>query len=371
MKFKTSGSLLLGLALVLTLSVSARPDGRGKPAPKNAGSNQECVVSAHHENNKVTPVSIDGVISIPGLPLTSTDIAWVDPGTEGYYLADRSNGGVDIIDAENDVYVGRVTGFVGNPPAPNTGGGTAATNGPGPNGVLVTPNKRLWAGDGNSLAQVADVDPTSSTYLQLLKAGGISTAWNNPLIPADTCDGGTMTTHYCGRADELAYDPKDHIIMIANNAPLSLAAAGQAAIDPYATFINADTFMVLGHISFVGAGGLEQPIWDPEKQRFLVTVPGKLNTTAPSIQVINPKTMLSEVTYPLDCFAITAGTTTNNSAAGVGITGIALAPYQHFLVSACGFPIILTLNPSKVIPNPNGTINVLNVVYEVRGGDEV
>lgn len=52
MKFKTSGCLLLGLALVLTLSVSARPDGRGKPAPKNAGSNQECVVSAHHEKQQ-------------------------------------------------------------------------------------------------------------------------------------------------------------------------------------------------------------------------------------------------------------------------------------------------------------------------------
>jgi hypothetical protein len=100
-------------------------------------------------------------------------------------------------------------------------------------------------------------------------------------------------------------------------------------------------------------------------------VPGKLSTdmvptviTPPSIQVINPLTMLSEVTYPLDCSAITGGSTADNTSAGVGITGIAIAANQHVLVSACGFPIILTLNPG-------GTITVLNVITQVGGGDEV
>jgi hypothetical protein len=52
------------------------------------------------------------------------------------------------------------------------------------------------------------------------------------------------------------------------------------------------------------------------------------------------------------------------------MSGIALTPSQNILVSACGFPIILTLNPSAV-PNLNGTITVLNVVNQVGGGDEV
>jgi hypothetical protein len=60
--------------------------------------------------------------------------------TERHYLTDRSNSGVDIIDAENDVFVGRVTSMAGPNPS---GGGTTATNGPGPNGVVVTPNQRL------------------------------------------------------------------------------------------------------------------------------------------------------------------------------------------------------------------------------------
>ena len=363
MKTKLVGCCLLGLALILTLSISARPD-RDDRRP---GAEKDCVDSTHHEQNLTTGVAPVGVILVPGLPITSADIEWDDAVTERHYLADRSNSGVDIIDAENDVFAGRVTGMAGPNPS---GGGTTTTNGPGPNGVVVTPNERLWAGDGNSLAQVADVNPNSPTYLQLLVPGGISTAWNNPLIPADTCDGGTLTTHYCGRADELAYDPKDHVIMIANNAPLSVTQlcptvpiattpVPHCPIDPYATFINADPpFNVLSHHSFVGAGGLEQPLWDAELGRFLVTVPGTLGVTPATIQVFNPTTFVSEKTFALDCQNLA-------HVASASVTGIALAPFQHILVSACGFPIILTLDFKT------GTIHPLNVITQVGGGDEV
>ncbi len=158
------------------------------------------------ERRANTPVALSCVITVPGNPIASSDIAWVDRGTERYYLADRSNSGVDIIDAERDVYVGRVGGMAGGfPTTPTTGGGTATTNGAGPNGVVVTPNGHLWAGDGNSTVQVADVDPDSPNYLKIIAS--ISTA-----LPG--CDGGTATTHYCGRADEIGYDPEHRIILI-------------------------------------------------------------------------------------------------------------------------------------------------------------
>jgi len=324
--------LLLGLGVALTSSVSARAEG------------DDCKESEHHDHNVNTPVKLDGVILVPNNPIISADIAWVDPGTERYYMADRSNFGVDIIDAEQNEWVGRVTGMAGPNPS---GGGTDTTNGPGPNGVLVTPNSKLWAGDGNSTVKVADVNPESQTYLQIL--GSVSTA-----IP--DCDGGTSTTHYCGRADELGYDPKDKVILVANNAPLSpVGPPPHATIDPYATFISAvPPYPVLGHITFAGAGGLEQPLWDPEIHRFFLTVPGKTGITLPYIAVINATTMLVEKTYPLNCQTLT-GTTS------VSITGIALAAFQHLLVSACGQPIILNALNGKVI----------NVVKEVGGGDEV
>src|SRR5258708_33573813 len=164
------------------------------------------------DNNRNAPVSLLSVIKVPDNPVTSADISWADPVTERYYFADRSNCGVEVIDAEKDVWVGRVKGMAG--PLPS-GGGTSTTNGPGPNGVVVTPQKRLWAGDGNSTVQLAVVDPNSKTYLQILRS--VSTA-----LPA--CDGGTATTHYSCRVAQLNYDAKNHIILIANNASLSAAA---------------------------------------------------------------------------------------------------------------------------------------------------
>ncbi len=107
-------------------------------------------------------VRLIGVIPVPGQPIVSSDITWVDPRTDRAYLTDRSNAGVDIIDAENNVFVGRVSGMVGVVGASD---GTSQNNGSGPNGVLVTPNKVLWAGDGNSTTTVADVDPHSLPHL--------------------------------------------------------------------------------------------------------------------------------------------------------------------------------------------------------------
>src|SRR5579864_7240961 len=65
-----------------------------------------------------------GVIGIPGNPISSTDIVWVDQATERLYFTDRGNGptdtcpltegakthgAVDVIDAENDLFIGRIT----------------------------------------------------------------------------------------------------------------------------------------------------------------------------------------------------------------------------------------------------------------------
>jgi hypothetical protein len=61
-----------------------------------------------------------------------------------------------------------------------------------------------------------------------------------------------------------------------------------------------------------------------------------------------------EKSYDLNCMML-AGTTS------VSITGIALAPFQHIMVSACGFPIILSAL----------TGHLYNVITQVGGGDEV
>src|SRR5436305_13909325 len=40
-------------------------------------------------------------VQIPGNPLRSFDISWVNPERAEYYLGDRSNAGVDVIDTQH------------------------------------------------------------------------------------------------------------------------------------------------------------------------------------------------------------------------------------------------------------------------------
>ncbi len=325
MKTKHFCALVVGLTLALPLTGGARDRGGERGS-----------------------IRLVGVVPVPNHPIISADIGWVDPRTERAYITDRSNFGVDILDAENNLYVGRVTGMAG--PLPS-GGGTSTTNGGGPNGVLVTPDGMLWAGDGNSTTTVADVNPGSPSYLSII--GQISTA-----IPE--CD--SADAHYCGRDDEIGYDPEHRIILIANNAPLNVAAP-HGPIAPYATFISADPpYAVLGRISFPGAVGLEQPLWDPglDGGRFLLTVPGNVDLMIPpKIAIIDPVTEMVE-TMALDCQSL-VGTTS------ASITGIALGRSQHILISACGaapipsFPIIMNARTGEVY----------SVITQVGGGDEV
>src|SRR5678810_43729 len=130
-----------------------------------------------------TPVTLVKAIAIPGAPLASTDLLWVDEDSKRMFFADRSNSGIDIIDAENDSFAGRVTGFVG----------AVGANGAGPNGVLVTNDHKVWAGDGNSLTQVVDLNVSPPRIIQSISTGGRD------------------------RADELAYDPDDRLILIGND----------------------------------------------------------------------------------------------------------------------------------------------------------
>jgi hypothetical protein len=315
---KTAGypSLIFAstLAVILGLSIA------GQPA-QNRGA---------REANAKAPLQLIGVIAIPGNPLLSSDIAWVDPGTKRFYLADRSNFGIDIVDAEHNFFVGRITGFAGpgnaTPPPPN---------GQGPNGVLVTPTKKVWAGDGNSTVQVGDGDPSSPSYLKIVKS--ISTA-----IPE--CGS------HCDRADEIGYDDADHLILVANNQPLTAnPTTPPTRSNPYATFISGDSYQVLGHVTFEGATGLEQPLWVPELHRFFITVPGYRNKGGSNggngeIAVIDPKSMKVEKTLkPGDCHA----------------SGEALGSSHHVLVT-CGGPVVLNASDGAIISR----------ITQIGGGDE-
>lgn len=339
---KTRLASLLLLAFAVALSMSARPakdhDDHGNDRDRDRGRGDDCRNDEQVEHARRTPVQLLGVVPIPGpSPLSSSDLVWADSVTEKVFVADRSNAGLDVLDAENNVFVGRVPGFAGN--------ASTNTNGNGPNGVLTTNNKEVWAGDGNSNLQVADINPEHTsplTYLTIIHT--ISTANTE-------CDNGTV--HECNRADELGVDPADHLVLIINDQPLSVATPHVSAT-PYGTWVSTDTFKVVGQVMFPGAGGGEQPVWDPAVKRFFVTLPG---TASPfhqaAIAVIKPGASSVEKYYELGDITKIANCTSAN--------GLALGSDQHLLASACGAPVVLSAL----------TGNLINIVTQVGGGDEV
>src|SRR5258706_13753572 len=111
-------------------------------------------------------------VQIPGNPLRSYDISWVNPHRAEYYLADRSNAGIDIIDTRTLTFK-RTLGqgkFVG---VKLNAAGTAVNNDiSGPDGV-VTHGRWVYAGDGDSTLKVLDLDaPDASALKQTLSTGG-------------------------------------------------------------------------------------------------------------------------------------------------------------------------------------------------------
>ncbi len=188
-------------------------------------------------------------VTIPGNPLLSFDISWVNPDRAEYYLADRSNAGIDVIDTEHNTFKRRFIGFTG---AVLNGAGTAVNNNvSGPDGVT-SHNRWLYAGDGNSTLKIFDLDSAASTAKQVISTGGTT------------------------RVDEMALTTDGKTLLAANNAEdppfaTQFRANGDDAVSHTTIFsrITIDPAIVPP-----GAGlSMEQPAWEPRTARFYVSVP--------------------------------------------------------------------------------------------------
>src|SRR5437870_2044937 len=177
-------------------------------------------------------------VPIPGTAANTTngkmysfDISFVDESTQTYYLADRSNRVVDVVDAKTGTFTKQI------PATPAFAGFTGNNDTSGPNGVVsafpwlfVTDTKTGGGGGG----RVVTIDLRSDSTV------------------SDVSTGGTA------RADELAYDPQHGLLLVINNADSP----------PFGTLIKVDTstghLTVGAHITFTDAtNGAEQPVWDP------------------------------------------------------------------------------------------------------------
>jgi hypothetical protein len=224
------------------------------------------------------------------------DIGWVDAGSQRYYLTDRglaakpgarNTARVDVIDTQTNKFLYGIPtssaeiGFTGPSPA------GAPCNQGGPDGVVAIPQlNQLYVGDGDSTVKVVDLG--AKAIIASIPTGG-------------KC-----------RADELAYDPLDHIIMITNPNDNP----------PFVTFISADTQSVLGTLNYPSSqSGLEQPVWNPVTYRFNISVPATGNNLG-SVDEIDPIAMKITNSYKITCSP----------------AGLAIGPNQRAMTS-CGIAI--------------------------------
>lgn len=239
--------------------------------------------------------------------LTSFDISWVDATLHAYFLADRSNNAVDVIDtrSKNVVQLG-----VGDFAGAASGGSDFS----GPNGLLTVDRRghdgddhgggtEIWVGDGprsDCTPALAAVFSTECSTTKIL-------SYPSGTLLKNIGTGGQK------RADELCFDPADHIVMIANDADNP----------PFVTFISTEgNNKILGQVKITDSnGGIEQCQWNPRNGKIYVNIPSTLSDSNGQVYVFDPRS--EAILNKFD-----AGTNCNP-------TGMAIGP-DHQILLGCG-----------------------------------
>ena len=269
--------------------------------------------------DKLGPYRLLTTVTIPG-GLAGFDISWVDSKKGRYYLASRGNPAavppvgpsIPVIDTERDEFLYAI-------PMSNA-----------PNGVVAI--HRTGNGEGEPGAGTLVVGTTP-------KAGETSKVFfidlGHPFAPPFVVDtGGHVGCVPACRADELAYDPRDHVILVANDRDQDL----------FVTFISTENPPhVLGKIFYNGStpgnpistGGIEQPVWDKKTGRFYLAIPATVAHPNGEVDEIDPTAMQITRIFPTTC----------------GPAGLALIPGQR-LMTSCGD--VLDVATGTVVTHVNG-----------------
>lgn len=259
-------------------------------------------------------------IALPGKPLLTYDISFVDPVLRLYYLSDRTNAGVDVIDTRTNRFLERITrdSLVGE-----FAGQHASNNFSGPNGVAPADFGRIWAGDGDSTVKI--MDQFTARVVRTISTGGTA------------------------RANEMSYDPRDHIMLVSN----------EADTPPFITLISTrpGSEHILAKITFTTAtNGVQASIYNPANGLFYVNVPQiGPDPTSGEVAVIDPRTATVVKTFPVsNCQAV----------------GMALGPRRNLLLgcstltNSAASPAL----PTQVVDDFNGAVTA--TLPQIGGSDE-
>lgn len=306
--------------VLLGLAPTAAALGNTTPSFVNIGTITKPAIDAI----KTGPTSTN-----PSGKFASFDISWVDNERNIYYLADRSNNAIDVVDANDGHFIkylgqGDFSGLVSGPP-----------NRRGPDGVLTDTDHNVWVGDG-------------------LK-GGLGTSSLKEYNPRTGVQLANISTGGAGRSDELAYgNVGGGRILIANpDEPTSA----------FATLINTETKSVIGKVVYDEAAhsglpapghgfntnfggtqhGLEQPAFAHGK--FYLNVPATVQNPGGEIDVFDPNVAQITAIFPL------------TTCAGTGLVALP----RGDLAAECG--------DSLRIVSASGTVE--NSFSDLGGADEI
>jgi hypothetical protein len=298
-------------------------------------------------------------VKIPGNALRSFDISWVNPDRAEYYLADRSNAQIDIIDTKTNTFKRGLPGFVG---IVLTASGAVNNNLSGPDGV-VSHGRWVYGGDGNSDLRVYDLDsPPASAFKQKVSTGGTT------------------------RVDEMALTTDGNLLLTANNAE----------DPPFGTLFKANGDNATTNVSIIvrigvattiippGNGlSIEQPAWDPTTKRFYVSVPqiannptgctfGGPNFCEGGLLIIDPANLPPPTTIGGVLTSVIGAfdSTTNTGVFPLhecGPNGSTVGPHDNLLLGCT--PQNVPTNTSTLVINAK-TKNFANI-GNITGSDEV
>ena len=166
-------------------------------------------------------------------------------------------------------------------------------------------------------------------------------------LPAGT-QVGSLSTGGSFRADEMAFDSKDGVLIVANNADSP----------PFATLIGvgAKCGMVINKkiVYSFATNGAEQPVWDPTTDLFYQSIPSTSGTTAApgptgAIAAINPTSGAITQMFPVNYCQP---------------AGLALGPNQTFLA---GCSVVYDTVGTAWFGADTNTADPLQVIIDTTG----
>lgn len=268
----------VSMALAVGVAAVLLPVGKSAAWDRDRGDNEGAADRGAVRLLKTIPIP-GTALNPTGGKLYSFDISWVDQKSRTYYLADRSNLAVDVIDTKTGKLLAQLqAGFAGVRPGTGTSG---------PNGVT-TGGHCLFVTDAPSRVVSFNTSTSPPTFVN-----AVSTA------------SGDLT-----RADELAFDPKDNVILAINNTdtppfgtfikvnPSTCALTQPTAPAPGVAAPDRILFNTAGGVD--AQNGAEQPQWDPATGRFYLSIPQiGSNVANGGVVRIDPATRKIDHTFPI------------------------------------------------------------------------